>query len=1074
MTFAQPFSAYEVIERLGAGSMGTVFKARDKKLGRIVALKVLKPSLARNEKYVERLRREARIVASLNHPNIVAGFDLGHEGGYHFFVMECVEGSSLRELLESWGQFDEERVLEVAIQITAALDHAFKRGVIHRDIKPANVLIDADNTVKLTDMGLAKGPENLELTRQGAMVGTPQYVSPEQAQSPQDVDVRSDLYSLGATLFHMATGQPPFRAASMGAVLQKVLHERAPSAAGVNPELSDGLSLVIRKLLNKDPARRYQTPAELLEDLQRLQRAEPPLVDEADLDQDAVTPGRERLWWFGLAGVVLLVAGLWAAISLFGHGQPPAQPGESAVQRFREQLYRELDGLGTVGARLERLRAEAATAQTAAERAQVAKLRKVEEEKLLLGALPRFLDGQRSGLEALVSQLPWRDPEAAHARRLRAALQDELGLGVEQLPAAARQRYKTGEERLGAALRPLLADRANRYRRRLANHFKGVTQDWREALYGGDLPAARQAVRRGLEQVDELGRELAPGPLDDALAAARAQAQNQAEKQAEREIRAREGDLLRAFEAELAAILDAAEVLARTDPRRARARLDAAQGDLRADYPEARFERSPWPAALARLRSLRGELSTRQLTQDEAQLRRALRLTMKAMLAGEPGQFGYYAAGLPETLAAPARALFAAADEARTLLLTRLLDGRANRKLKTHGGRGRDDLDLEIEIRRGSGSGPELLERGKPVSLGLVSVVDLCDRLGGTSFCQGLEPRLRAGLACWMLLSDGPQTPIRQLLGQGAAGGLFREHLFGLAEELEIPADDWARFQDLLLRTRQSVLENGDYATGQKHLNELRRRFASFAKDHERELAKLQVAIATGLARARAERAMVKRRLDGVEVAVDAALDARVVYPMRRVGIELPGGWMLARDAGVALRQPADDLSRALRHRLSVETLLAAEQKEFVAEMEFEVEPEAEAPRFWILRCHGAGVGLGLLRDGRVGLVPLPPQVGNQLRRDCHKALQRSLEARGDRIRPRVRHRLRLHIRHKGGRRATITLSLDPDSPKRPGQDLGQVEVQRDKDAPQRFELAGMAPILVRELRFAGRAPTAN
>ena len=142
MNFAQPFSGYEILERVGSGAMGTVFKARDKKLGRIVALKVLKPSLARNERYVERLRREARIVAALNHPNIVTGYALGEEGGYHFFVMEYVEGDSLKHLLSEWGMFPEEQVLDVAMQVTAALDHAFAQGVIHRDIKPGNILID--------------------------------------------------------------------------------------------------------------------------------------------------------------------------------------------------------------------------------------------------------------------------------------------------------------------------------------------------------------------------------------------------------------------------------------------------------------------------------------------------------------------------------------------------------------------------------------------------------------------------------------------------------------------------------------------------------------------------------------------------------------------------------------------------------------------------------------------------------------------------------------------------------------------------------------------------------------------
>ncbi|MCY2956203.1 MAG: serine/threonine-protein kinase [Planctomycetota bacterium] len=291
MTFAQPFHDYEILDRVGAGAMGTVFKARQKRLSRIVALKVLRPSLARDERYVERLRREARIVAALNHPNIVTGYDLGEEGGYHFFVMEFIEGKSLRGLLSEWGIFPEDQVLKVAIQVTFALDHAFQRGVIHRDIKPGNILIDEQGNVKLTDMGLAKGPADAALTREGSTVGTPQYISPEQAINPQDVDIRSDLYSLGATLYHMATGQPPFRGETIAEVITKVLHNVAQSPRSLNPALSEGLSLVIRKLLAKDLRVRYQTPLELLEDLQRVQQSKLPAVDENRLLAGEV-PGR--------------------------------------------------------------------------------------------------------------------------------------------------------------------------------------------------------------------------------------------------------------------------------------------------------------------------------------------------------------------------------------------------------------------------------------------------------------------------------------------------------------------------------------------------------------------------------------------------------------------------------------------------------------------------------------------------------------------------------------------------------------------------------------------------------------
>eukprot|EP00904_Undaria_pinnatifida_P001925 jgi/Undpi1/11733/HiC_scaffold_37.g14028.m1 len=322
MSFAQPFADYVILDRVGAGAMGTVFKARQKRLDRIVALKVLRPSLARNKRYVDRLRREAHIVAQFNHPHIVTGYDLGEEGGYHFFVMEYVEGKALKDLLHEWGSFPEDQVLEVAIQCASALNHAFEKGVIHRDIKPGNILIDDETGIaKLTDLGLAKAQGDMTLTREGATVGTPQYISPEQARNPQTVDVRSDLYSLGATLYHMATGQPPFRGESMAEVITKVLNERARSAHEINPELSDGLSLVIRKLLAKDVELRYQNPGELLADLDRVQRQETPEVDRRRLEQGERL-GRAPRWvrpaLQSLAGAVLIGSAMGAGALIWG------------------------------------------------------------------------------------------------------------------------------------------------------------------------------------------------------------------------------------------------------------------------------------------------------------------------------------------------------------------------------------------------------------------------------------------------------------------------------------------------------------------------------------------------------------------------------------------------------------------------------------------------------------------------------------------------------------------------------------------------------------------------------------
>ncbi|MFK7742792.1 MAG: protein kinase [Planctomycetota bacterium] len=352
-TFAQPFEDYEILDRVGGGAMGTVFKARHKRLNRIVALKVLKPSLARDKRYVERLRREARIVASLSHPNIVTGYDLGEEGGYHFFVMEFVEGKSLRQLLMEWGMFAEDYVLKVARQVGESLDHAYQRDVIHRDIKPANILIDEDGSVKLTDMGLAKGPADLTLTRDGATVGTPMYISPEQARNPQDVDVRSDLYSLGATLYHMATGQPPFSGDTMAELITNVLSENVVPPDEANSAVSESVSLVIRKLLTKNLTLRYQTPREMLDDLDRIARAQPPQVDKNRLDELNRDANRLLRPILLVVSVTLIAFGAWWV----GRRMVDPAPRQIGAEAYLQTLDQALVELPTPGARLQHLQA---------------------------------------------------------------------------------------------------------------------------------------------------------------------------------------------------------------------------------------------------------------------------------------------------------------------------------------------------------------------------------------------------------------------------------------------------------------------------------------------------------------------------------------------------------------------------------------------------------------------------------------------------------------------------------------------------------------------------------------------
>ncbi|MHC4817754.1 MAG: serine/threonine-protein kinase, partial [Planctomycetota bacterium] len=198
-------AGYKLIEKIGAGTMGVVYKAKQVSLDRVVAIKILSPRHSRKADYVELFLREARAVARLNHPNVISGIDVGDEDGVRYFVMELASGQPIGQLLLRGGALDEERVLPIAVQITRALDHAHEAGLVHRDVKPDNILVTKNGTAKLCDYGLAKTkPEK------GRPLGTPNYISPEQARGDSTVDIRSDLYSFGATLYHMLTGRPPF------------------------------------------------------------------------------------------------------------------------------------------------------------------------------------------------------------------------------------------------------------------------------------------------------------------------------------------------------------------------------------------------------------------------------------------------------------------------------------------------------------------------------------------------------------------------------------------------------------------------------------------------------------------------------------------------------------------------------------------------------------------------------------------------------------------------------------------------------------------------------------------------